>query len=337
MVKVTLKGVAKVTAGGRIYWYAWRNGPRLKGEPGSPEFHASYVEAHANLRAPDTSRFHTLIVDYKASPGYSNLAPETVRNWSAWLGRIDAHFGELSVAQFDRPEKIRPIIRRWRQQWADKPRTADYGMQVLSAVLSYAVELGRIASNPAHGIKRLYVGSTRADIVWSEADIAKLKAEASPEIGHAVDLAAHTGLRLGDIVRLSWSHIGDQAIVIATSKSRGRREAVIPLYAALKSVLACIPRRAITVLSNAAGRPWTVESLGSAFARVRDKVPALSHLHFHDLRGTAATFFYTAGLSDRVIAEILGWEEASVSQIIRRYVARDAATRAIIAKLDRHK
>ena len=46
------------------------------------------------------------------------------------------------------------------------------------------------------------------------------------------------------------------------------------------------------------------------------------NLHFHDLRGTAATRFYVAGLSERVIAEILGWTEESVAKIIRRYVDR---------------
>ena len=51
----------------------------------------------------------------------------------------------------------------------------------------------------------------------------------------------------------------------------------------------------------------------------------LQHLHFHDLRGTAATRFYIAGLSERVIAEIMGWEEASVATIIRKYVDRSAA------------
>jgi hypothetical protein len=40
-------------------------------------------------------------------------------------------------------------------------------------------------------------------------------------------------------------------------------------------------------------------------------------LHFHDLRGTAATRFYTAGLSQRVIAE----KEEHVAKIIRRYGA----------------
>jgi len=57
-------------------------------------------------------------------------------------------------------------------------------------------------------------------------------------------------------------------------------------------------------------------------------------LHFHDLRGTAATKFYIAGLSIRVIAEILAWSEDQVERIIRRYVARSAATKAAIQQLN---
>jgi len=41
MVKVDLKGIAKTKAKGRTYYYAWRGGPRLRGEPGSTEFIAS--------------------------------------------------------------------------------------------------------------------------------------------------------------------------------------------------------------------------------------------------------------------------------------------------------
>jgi integrase len=57
-------------------------------------------------------------------------------------------------------------------------------------------------------------------------------------------------------------------------------------------------------------------------------------LHFHDLRGTAATKFYIAGLSIRVVAEILAWSEDQVEKIIRKYVARSAATKAAIQQLN---
>src|SRR5258708_1244118 len=129
MTRVDLKGIAKVHAKGRDYWYAWRGGPRLRGEPGSPEFHASYNEPIENRRTPDISRFRSVVVQYKASKEYANLAASTKRQWAPWLDRIADYFGDLRIPQFDRPQKIRPVIVRWRNQWADTPRTADFGVQ----------------------------------------------------------------------------------------------------------------------------------------------------------------------------------------------------------------
>jgi integrase len=285
MVKVDLKGIAKVTARGRTYWYAWRGGPRLRGEPGSPEFIASYSTAIEERRTPDKNRLKSVVVLYKASDDFQTLADSTKRNWATWLDRISDYFGDLRIAQFDRSEKIRPVIRRWRSQWAHKPRTADYGVQVLSRMLS---------------------------------------------------LAIHTGLGLSDLLRLSWSHIGADAIVMATGKSKHRCEAIIPLYDDLRAVLAAIPRRSTTILTNSRHRPWKVSGFGTAFNRAKIAAGMSDRdLHFHDLRGTAATRFYTAGLSERVIAEIMGWEEEYVAKIIRRYVSRTAATKAAIAQLNR--
>ena len=53
MVRINIKGIAKVTAKGRTYWYAWRGGPRLRGDPGSPDFIASYNAAVEERRTPD--------------------------------------------------------------------------------------------------------------------------------------------------------------------------------------------------------------------------------------------------------------------------------------------
>jgi integrase len=167
------------------------------------------------------------------------------------------------------------------------------------------------------------------------ADIGQLRAVCANDIGHAVDLASHTGLRLSDLLFLSWSHVGDDAITIATGKSRHRREAVVPLYDALRDVLSRIPKRSTTILTNGRHRPWTANGFGTAFRRAKIAAGMLDRdLHFHDLRGTACTRFYVAGLSERVIAEIMGWEEGHVAKIIRRYVDRSAATKAIIKQLN---
>ena len=335
MVQVNLKGIAKVRAKGRTYWYAWRGGPRLRGEPGTPEFMASYNEAVESRRAPDKSRFRFVVTDYKASAEYKGLAESTREQWGKWLDRIADYFGDLSIAQFDRPEKIRPVIRRWRNDWADTPRTADYGLQVLSRVVAHGVDpLGKIAGNPCEGIKHLY-NNDRSEIIWIDSDITHIKGTCSAEIAHALDLAGHTGLRLGDLLRLSWSHVGDDAIVLTTGKSRHKREAIIPLYDALRAVLARIPKRATTILTSSKRRPWTADGFGSSFNKAKiDAGMSERDLHFNDLRGTAATKFYIAGFTMREIAETLAWEEESVEKIIRRYVGRNAAIKARIRKLE---
>ena len=334
MVKIDLKGIAKVRSKGRSYWYAWRGGPRLSGEPGSPEFIASYNEAIEQRRTPDKNRFRFVIADYKSSGDYKKLAESTRNQWGPWLDRIGEYFGDLRTAQFDRPEKIRPVIRRWRSQYAETPRTADYAMQVLSRVLAHAVELGNIAGNPCEGIKRLY-NNDRSEIIWTDSEISHIKQTCSAEIADAIDLAGHTGLRLGDLVRVAWSHVGEDAIVLPTGKSRHRREAIIPLYGALRDLLARIPKRATTILTSSKRRPWTADGFGSSFNKAKiDAGMSERDLHFNDLRGTAATRFYLADLTIRQIAEILGWGEESVERIIRRYVSRSAAMKALIRKLE---
>lgn len=334
MVQIDLKGIAKVKSKGRTYYYAWRGGPSLPGEPGSPQFVKAYNEAIEDRKIPDASRLRALVTLYKASEDYKKLAERTRKEWGRWLDRIADHFGGLRIAQFDRHDKIRPIIRQWRSKWASKPRTADYGMQVLSRVLSHGVELGKLAGNPCEGIKGLYEGD-RSEIIWTDADIATLKRACAAEVAHAVDLAAHTGLRLSDLLRVAWTHVEEDAIVFSTGKSRGRREAIIPLYDDLRAVLERIPKRSPTILTNTKRRPWKNNGFGTAINRAKISAGMADRdLHFHDLRGTAATKFYIAGLSVRVIAEILAWSEDQVEKIIRRYVARGAATKAAIRMLN---
>lgn len=339
MATVEYKGLHVVKAKGKVYVYAWRGGPAVKADLGTPGFHAAYQEAIAEHRAPDTGRFRFVVQAYRASNDYKKLAASTKRNWSRWLDRIDDHFGDLRIVQFDRPEQIRKRIRLWRSGYAATPRSADYGMQVLSRVLSYSVDpLGKIASNPCEGIKHLY-SNDRSEIIWTDGDIDRIKAVSSAEVGWAFDMAAHTGLRLSDLVRLSWSHVGENAISMPANKSRrnGKRAklAIIPIYGELRDLLNRIPKRATTVLTNTRKRPWTADGLGTSIQDAKtDAHMKDEDLHFHDLRGTAATKFYIGGLSARVIAEILAWEEEQVERIIRRYVGRQAATLEAIRILD---
>jgi integrase len=340
MAKRDVNGLHHVFSKGHEYWYAWRGGPQISrdGIPAyrTPEFWAAYDRAVSERHIPEPGKFKSMVTLYRGSESYKKLQPSTKRYCDRWLDRIADDFGALSIAAFDNP-RARKNIRQWRSQFAATPRKADMALQVLSLVCSHAVDpLGKLAVNPCEGIKALY-SVDRSDKIWTDADIARIKPHCTPELANVIDLAAATGLRRGDLLRLSWSHISDDgtAIVITTAKSKHQREAVIPIYDELRALLAHIPKHSPIILTNSRGRPWTDGGFGSSFNdSKRAAGMADVDLHFHDLRGTAATKFYIAGLELRVIAEILAWEEDSVSKIIRKYVDRAAATKAVILQLN---
>ena len=338
MVKREVKGIHRVAARGQVYWYAWRGGPRLHGEEGSADFWASYNGGNpASRHIPEAGDASARWWRFTGrAPTIKKLAPATKENWGPWLDRIAEYFG-LSIAQFERPEKIRPIVRKWRNRYADRPRTADVALQVLSCVW-WPMPSTRSACSPAIPAKASS-SSTNLTVPRSSGPrptSSASKRRARRKLPGPLISPSHTGLRVGDLLRLSWSHVGDDAIVITTAKSGHKREAIIPLYDALKRRCSPnIPKRSTTILTNRQSRPWIKDSFSSAFNDAKHKAGmADANLHFHDLRGTAATRFYIAGLSERVIAEILGWSEENVGKIIRRYVDRSAATKAIIRQLN---
>lgn len=336
MAKVSVAGIHKVHSKGRDYTYAWRGGPRILSESGTAAFIQELAQLTADRKTGDPTRVSGLCIEWKTSaawtrgPSEGGLAESTKKNWRRWVDEIQTHFGNLRLKQFDRPE-IRQDIKRWRNKWRDTPRAADMAKQVLSALLSYAVEEGRLSSNPCFGISNLYV-SDRSEIIWGSEDLARIGAKASPEIIWALKLACLTGLRRADLLRLSWSHVGDLAIEISTGKSGRKMVAVVPLYGELRELLAEIPRRSPVILTNTEHHPWK-----SGFSSSWNKAMIAAGertLHFHDARGTFATKAYLAGFSIREIAEMLTWSEDKVERIINRYVMKNALLRDRIRRMD---
>ncbi|MBD7941564.1 tyrosine-type recombinase/integrase [Brevundimonas sp. Sa3CVA3] len=322
---------------------------------------AAYNAAVAERRAPKTDTLRPLAILYKQSPEFDGLGDSTKREWTRWLDVImDDRSSPLAIGglPFDALDdrRVKAEILAWRDQWADRPRKADYGIQVLSRVLSWGMDRGLLAPNAAAGIKQLYT-SNRADQIWTADEIDRYTAAAkSPEVGFIVRLACLTGLRRQDLASLCWSHVGDLAIVKATKKSRGKKTAVIPLLDDTKELLDEIraqqhrrhadlataaerknrpaPVRCLTVLSNTRGRPWSLDGLEHQV--VGAKAEAGIDKHLHDARGTFATRLRRAGLTAAEIADILGWEEDRVQRLLAVYVDRDSIVMEIANRIRRN-
>jgi hypothetical protein len=61
----------------KTYWYAWRGGPRLVGEYGSPEFIASFNAAIATKVAAPEGRLLSLTQGYQQSQDFLGLRERT--------------------------------------------------------------------------------------------------------------------------------------------------------------------------------------------------------------------------------------------------------------------
>lgn len=348
MATVKLPDVYCVRSKGKAYYYAWKGkgAPRIPGEPGSEEFLEAVLKMQLARKGGDRSLLAGLVTAFKAGDAWNGRGPKPISNktkasWITWLDRISDYYGELPTAAFDRPQ-MRPRIIRWRDGYSDTPRAADMGVQVLSRVLSFGMAEGRLMNNVCFGLGTIYTND-RSGLIWEPEHLARIEAEASPELFQAAKLAALSGLRRADLLKLQPNHIKANSIEVTTGKSGNRKTTLIPLYDELRAHIESIPRKAITLLVNTDGVPWKTgfgSSWGKACDRASDKIndpeaqASFDALHFHDLRGTAATRFYKAGLTIREIAEIMTWSEDFVEGLINRYVRKDDLLRDRIHRMN---
>lgn len=331
-----------------IYAYAFRGGPlvarveagslvaanrAMELELGSAGVSAKIQEARTPIRKTDDKRYiNGLIYSFKASPEWAKIALTSQTEYSRYLKAFEEEFGRMPVAMFE-SERAKIALLDWRDQWADRPRAADYAMQSVGRLFKWARGRGLTKARPTEDVERLYAGN-RSDVIWTDTDMQKFLASASHEIGLAARLAAETGLRMGDLLQLPWGAVGAHGIVWRTSK-RGR-QVVVPLTPeahAILSEIASPTKRALVILTNSRGKPWSVDGFKTMFGKAK-AAAGLTGLHFHDLRGTAATRLFLAGSPKRDIATIMGWSEAAVDALLTKYVSGDAVALDLLSRMN---
>lgn len=337
-MRVKLKGIASATkklADGRKvkYYYAWRGGPKLQGQPGSPEFIASYNAAIAARIAAPVGTVESLIREFKTATEFTTKAPSTKRAYDTYLKLISTEFGDMPIAALSDPA-CRGDFKEWRDRFAHNPRKADYAWTTLARVFSVAKDRGRISVNPCEKGGRLYEAA-RAERVWSDGHLMRFKAQASPEVWAVVLAALWTGQRQGDLLRLTWFAYDGAALRLAQNKTK--RKVVIPCGTPLKALLDALDRKHERVFLTTRKTPWTGDGFRSSFAiAMREAGLSGEDLHFHDLRGTAVTRLATAGATEAEIATFTGHSLITVRAILdKHYLARDVAmAESAIRKLE---
>lgn len=333
------------------YVYAFKGGPLVMKatQPKKPtltaEAHAKIAEAIQAANCPDPRTLLSLIHEWRGGPEWKGLADNTRRVWGSHLDLIDTRWGNKPISVWDDHRMVGKVM-KWRDERAVTPRSADMGITVLRELLKFGRLRGRIRINVAEGVPPLYRGGDRAEIIWTPTDIEAFRIAAidtkRPALYDGLRLGALTGLRLSDLVSLTWDHVGEAAILkTALKKSRGKRhKAVVPITEPLRTLLEELRTRkrkegVNTVLVNERGASWTAAGFGGSgsFGMVRDKAkivhidegadghPIERKKHLHDVRGTFCTILLTeCELTDEDAARIMAWSPARVARIRSTYV-----------------
>ena len=336
-MRVRLKGVYSVPmtlAGGRkvTYRYAWRGGPRLLAEPGTPEFHAEYTAAVASRRKPtDDGTVGYLVAFYKTTTEFTTRRDRTRKDYLRYLDMIAAKFGDMPIEVAADP-RARGDFKEWRDGMAATPRKADLAWAVLARVFSVAKDRGKIPVNPCERGGRLYTAD-RTDAIWTDELVEKAGKDFPERLRWALTLALWTGQRQGDLLRLPWSSYDGRTIIVRQSKTR--KALRILAGEPLRAMLDAMKRRAPVILTTAKGMAWTSDGFRTSWGRACDNA-GIAGVTFHDLRGSAVTRLAEAGCTVPEIATITGHSLATVEAILdAHYLSRsNALGESAIRKLE---
>lgn len=255
-----------------------------------------------------------------------------------WLLRFAAHFHDAPAIIFEE-RGSRGEVNKWRAEWKHSPKQHDMAGTHAVRVLNWAVEEGHLSEHHCHKLPRLYQVD-RSEVVWTRSDREAINARAPEWVRRILCVACETGLRPGDLIKLTVSAVEQtphgRRLRVRTSK-RGRM-AHIPITHALAEVIDNTPRDQVLILTNASGGPLTEHRASEGLRQWRDKAGLRKDLRLQDCRGTAATRLLNAGLSLAEIANHMGWSIRHAANVIEHYaqVSPDE-TDSVLHKLRRAK
>ena len=348
MVKVNIPGINKVRAKGRDYYYHRATGKRIRSAFGSAAFLAE-VEALSGgpVQAKGGSLGH-LIGEYRASPEFSQLAPETRKDYQEVFDYLYP-MRDMPAIALDTPMVIGIRDRAFARH---KRWFANYCVKVISLVCTWGRPRGLIQTNPAADVP-LLKRPRNAPVVnrpWTEDEV-KAVLEASPLwLKVPIALALFLGMRVTDALRVPWSAYDGQ--VMTWRQSKTGEENTVPVARALRELLATERERqatvtarklrrgrpavvgATTIVQGMRGRPFTRSGFRASFTKLvtglRKKLLVGTGLTFHGGRHTVATILAERGADAATIIGLTGHaNESGVRTYIRTAQRRVSARRAV--------
>jgi integrase len=326
MVKIRLPYVERSSAKGKNYYYYRRAGRRIALPPDQHGryFADAYHRIHASFESegkprPPADSVTILVDDYLRSPVFGQLSKTTQRNYRTHLKTIDELYGWMPVQAISRKivKAYQAAMVRKAGETSDHPARANYAVEVLRRLISFAIDHGVAMQNPAARPGRLKIGERRA---WTDEEIESFCGHAPPHLVLALRLALFSGQRQGDLLSMSWAQWDERGNSLAVRQEKTGVMVTIPVHRALLADLhtARERRAAVTIITNARGAPYGKDVFRHEFSDAV-KSAGLNGVVFHGLRHNATQRLMEAGCTEGEAKAITGHK---TSRMIQHYAAR---------------
>lgn len=330
--------VRRVVARGKPYYYfqRYRGTDReekrvaMIGEPYDcdglpiPLWWEQYRKLAGGSEKREAGTFSGLISVYKQSPEFLSLSDNSRKAYSRCLADILRVWGNLRVAGVQ-PKHVLAL----RDHKAAKPAAANYTIRVLSTLLAWSVPRGYRDDNPCQFVKMIKGGDSYEP--WSWEQIAFFRDNViKPELWWAAALALYTGQRQGDCLAMRWIEVQGEWVSVCQQKTGKRLK--IPMHRDLQAVLASVPKRSLTILSNTKEASWTTDGFKTSWGKEmsRPEMASLKGLVFHGLRKSAVVFLLEAGCTSAEVAAITGQSMQMVEHYARQVSQQKLAAAAVL-------
>src|ERR1051325_11616335 len=294
---VRVKGVKRVRAKGHTYYYHRKTMKPLPGQPGSVEFMAALDALNRKQEfASGPGTLGALIHSYRASPEFTDLATSTKRNRQCVFDYLKPLDGMRLI------DITTGFIYQLRDRAKVKHKRsfANLLVDVLRYLFDWAIKREQgIENNPALKVDKIRRPKD-AKVVnrpWRAEELEIVLARASRQIRLAVAIAAYTGLRESNVVKVTW--VSYDGVAFETRQVQTGDPIWVKAHFRLREILGQTARISPVILIGARGQPFTESGLRTSFFRlIRTLVaegavqPGLS---FHGLRHTLGTTLAEAG------------------------------------------
>lgn len=269
---------------------------------------------------------------FTSSPRFQGYSPSTKETWSRELRLVEEILGPLSVFE------IRPaLVQRFMDGMSDRPGKQAASLAALRQVEKYAIVRDLLPYPITTGVE--FEHSTDGHKPWTDEQVTVAEQHARPDLARVVTLAANTGQRGSDLVRMRWTDIetynGRDGINVTQQKTG--KNIWVPITQELAAAMERWERRPGFILLRPTGIPWTRKRLSLAWVTEREgntALAALAGLVLHGLRATACVRLLRAGANTRQIADMVGMSEPIVGRYCRFSVQKENASAAVL-HLDR--